>query len=285
VLPLLLTTLLALYVLGPDLVSRWILGFVVPRRAVIQSKSEEVARAILWSLIPLAFAWFWAIHLGNLLRCGGGHELSTLFSGLYSESFFTAHRSAFFAAATAFFWMNWCLLWRLYLMVVLGAVALTFVIRNYGRIRRMLDHRQRLQNLLATVVLPRVSDWHVLLSGMLLPSRDLRIFVDVLARSGNLYQGRLADKTLGPDGMLVTVTLAEPSKFRREQYVEDRKTQPSLQSDAYWKRIPGEMFLILAADITTINVRYVQSTITRETAPEIIDALRDLLGKLEDTTK
>jgi hypothetical protein len=280
VLPLLLTVLLAAYVLGPDLVSRWILGFVVPRRAVVQSKSEELARAVLWSFVPLWLAWMWAEHIGNLASCGGTHELQAVFSGLYSESFFAAHRAEFFASVAAFLWMNWCLLWRLYLMVIAGSIALSLVIRFYGPIRQRLTGHRRLQSLLAILVLPRVSDWHVLLSRMLLPSKDVRLYVDLLTKSDQLYQGRLADKTLGPDGSLVSVTLGEPSKFRRERYLEAGK-DGEVEAQDYWKRIPGEMFVVMASDIATLNIRYGRPTITQETAPEVIATLRGLLARLE----
>ncbi len=54
--PLILTVMLAVYILGQYLVSQWILALVVPRRAVVQSRSEEIARAILWSLLPLCLS-------------------------------------------------------------------------------------------------------------------------------------------------------------------------------------------------------------------------------------
>ena len=281
-LPLLLTVLLAVYVLGPDLMSRWIVSFVVPRRAVIQSKSEELARAIVWCFIPLAIAWWWARTWGKLKLCGGTRELQTIFSGFYNEAFFAQHQNDFFSALSAFWWMNWCLLWRLYLVVIAVSICMIAIIKYYGPIRRKLDGRDIFKGALAIIVLPRVSDWHVLLSEMLLPSKNLRLFVDVLTKSDNLYQGRLADKTLGPDGSLVTITMAEPSKFRRAQYLEAQKADPAVTSSRFWSRIPGEIFVIMASDITTVNVRYVQSRITSQIDPEIIRALQELLNKSKD---
>jgi hypothetical protein len=283
VLPLLVTVLLAVYVLGPDLVSRWILSFIVPRRAVVQSKSEEFARAMLWSFIPLWLAWLWAHHLGRLDACGGAGVLQTVFAGLYSEPYFSLHRSDFFVALAGFSWMNWCLLWRLYLMVITVSIGMIVVIRFYGPIRRRLDRHESLRSLLAILILPRVSDWHVLLSRMLLPSKDLRLFVDILTKGDNLYQGRLADKTLGPDGTLVNVILSEPAKFQRQQYLEAQKDDPLIAPGTFWTKIPGEIFVIMASDITTVNVRYVQSRITRQVAPEVIKALQALIVKLESS--
>lgn len=205
-----------------------------------------------------------------------------VFSGLYSEPFFVAHRNEFFAAVSAFFWLNWSLLWRLYSIVIVVSIGLILMIKFYGPIRRSLVRHERLQSFLAIVVLPRVSDWHVLLSHMLLPSADVRLFVDILTRSDQLYQGRLSDKTLGADGSLVNVTLAEPTKFRRDRYLEALKSDPHLSADGFWNKIPGEIFVVMADEITTLNIRYVPQ-ITRETAPEVIDTLRSILARLESS--
>lgn len=279
-LPLLLTVLLAVYILGPGLLSRWVLSFLVPQRAVIQGRSEEIARAFLWSLLPLWLAWEWAKHLGRLSLCGGRKEIATVYSGMVSDAFFNAHRADFFNSVTAFLWMNWCLLWRLYLMVIAGSFVLILIIGFYGPIRQSLERSAFLKALLAILILPRVSDWHVLLSRMLVPSKSIRLFVDVLTRSDNLYQGRLADKMLGADGTLINVTLAEPAKFQRARYLEALKTDPNTSADNFWNKIPGEIFIVLASEIATMNIRYVQAKITSKTAPEIIEALQAIIKRL-----
>jgi hypothetical protein len=243
----------------------------------VQSKSEEVARALFWCFLPLLIAWWWASHLGQLAACGGEREIETVFSSLYSESFFSAHRAEFFHAVAAFFWMNWCLLWRLYAIVVLVSAGFLGMIQWYGPIRQRLSGHEHLRSLLAILVLPRVSDWHVLLSRMLLPSKDPQMFVDVLTKSDQLYQGQLSDKTLGPDGTLINITLAKPSKFRRDRYVAAVNADPNVAPQDFWKRIPGDIFVVMASDIATLNVRYVPSKLTSETDPNVIKTLQALM--------
>jgi hypothetical protein len=258
---LVVTLLFALYVLGPDLLSRWTLGFIVQRRNLVQTKSEEVTRAVIWAVFPLLFAYWWASHHGGLWTAGTLDDVKTFFSGIYSESFFLAHRAEFYHATHAIILMNYCVLWRLYAIVVLVSVTLNAVILNYGRIRHALGAHVRLKTLLATIVLPRVSDWHLLLSKMLLHSQSLDLQIDILTKNGIMYQGRFADKVLAPDGSLVSITLDQPRRFRREEFVEERKKNPSIASEDFWREIPGNIFVILAADVSSLNLRYTPKTV------------------------
>lgn len=288
-LALVLTFLIAVYILGPDLISRWVLGFVVPRKNIVQTKSEEVTRAVLWAIVPLLIAYYWAAYFGKLHLCAGWSEVQTCFSGIYSETFFNQHRSEFFRALSATAWLNWCILWRLYLLVLIGSVALNLIISNYGYIRHKLGKGKWLRSSLAFIVLPRISEWHVLLSGILLPSKQLRIYVDVLTKSGLMYRGILEDKTLTSDGTLLNIILAEPMRFKREQFQNERKNNPDVKAEDYWKEIPGNVFVLLTTDITSLNLRYTQTTMNEYVgSAEIVEALSRIRERLEQinlTTK
>lgn len=277
-----LTLLAAVYILGPYLISRSMLGLVVPRKNIVQTKSEEITRAVLWTIVPLLIAYFWAAKLGSLRSCGGWNEIETCFSGIYSESFFNQHRLDFFRALSATAWMNWCILWRLYLLVFIGSWTFNLIIRNYGPIRHRLKKHPWLRSALALIVLPRISEWHVLLSDILLPSKDLRIYVDVLTKSGLMYQGVLEDKALTSDGTLLNITLAEPMRFQREQFLEERKKDPEANAGIYWKKIPGSVFIVLASDITSFNLRYTPTRLDRYIgSAEVPEPLRRIRERLE----
>ena len=144
---------------------------------MVQSRSEEWARSLISGLIPLTIAVFWARQAQQFGQGAARTSLETVFSALYSEPFFNSHRTEFFTALNTFFWVNWSMLWRLYTIVSIASLLLMLAIYFYGPIRRKLDNHNLLKLVLATLVLPRVSDWHVLLSRMLLPSRDLQLFV------------------------------------------------------------------------------------------------------------
>jgi hypothetical protein len=282
VLALVVSSLVAVYLFGPDLISRWILGFVVPRKNLVQSKGEEITRAVLWAALPLAVAIIWAVGTGALSKCGHTVDLETVFSGLYSEKFFQDHHCAFFISLRSFFWMNLCLLLRLYILVIGFSLLLNITIHYYSRLRNWLKYPW-MKTLLATIVLPRVSEWHVLLSNMLLPSKDLTLNADVLTTSDVLYQGRVQDKMLNPDGSLHSITLANPRRFLREQYQKEKDQSPKTKADNFWRDIPGNLFIVMGSDITNLNLRYVRKNLLAyKPSPEEIEVLRRLLGRLTE---
>lgn len=282
-LALVVTLLFALYLLGPDLLARWVLGFVVQRKSLIQSRSEEITRAIIWAVFPLIGAYIWATYFGHLWLCGGKQDLEIFFSGIYSASFFQQNRISFFDAARAVAWMNACLLWRLYAIVLTFSVTLDFVLMRYGRIRHRLKKYPKTRRILTTLVAPRVSEWHLLLSDMLLPSNDLELRIDAMTKGGMLYQGQFADRLLGPDGSLVSITLREPKRFKRDQYLAALKDDPKTNVDDFWKAIPGNIFVVMGSEISTLNLRYTPQTLDQwADFEDVRDVLRKLSRILEE---
>jgi hypothetical protein len=142
VIALVATLLVAFYVLGPDLIARWVLGFIVPRKNLVQTKSEEIARGVVWAILPFSLAWSLR-HVGPLsMPINSKMDLQVFFSGLYSESYFNAHRQEFFSAANSFIKLNICVLARLYAVVLIVATLIDFGISRYGRMRHWLTRRR-----------------------------------------------------------------------------------------------------------------------------------------------
>ena len=282
-LALVVSFLIAVYLLGPNLVARFILGFIVPRKNLVQSRWEEFTRAVLWAAIPLAITVLWAVKTGALAKVGQISDLETVFSGLYSERYFEAHRAEFFSSLRSFFWMNLSLLLPLYSLVVGFSILLNFLILHYNSVRNTLKST-RMKTLLATVVLPRVSEWHVLLSDMLMPSKNLVLTADVLTKSNTLYQGRVQDKMLNSDGSLHSLTLASPRRFLREQFQKAKDELPDTEIDDFWHNIPGNLFIVMGSDIVNLNLRYVQEVMfASEPSPEEVEVLKRLLARLTES--
>lgn len=281
------TILVAVYVLGPDLLARWVLSFVVPRKNLVLSKSEEITRGILWSIIPFLIAWIFR-HTGPwAFQSGAKFDLQVFFSGLYSGSYFEENRNAFFGAAGTFWRFNLCLLLRLYATVLIASVIFNCLIVKYGKIRRWLEGKNSLfwsvlGWLLATFVLPRIAEWHLVLSPVLLASKKMTIEVDILTKSNILYAGRLADKVLTGTGDLQSVTLRNPKRFKRGEYLRAKKSGDNLKIDDFWKEIPGELFVIVASEISTVNVRHIPAVPQfAKKYPEIAGEMRKLRLLLE----
>ena len=274
------TLLVALYVLGPDLIARWILGFAAPRKVVVQTRAEELTRSVLWAFGPLVLALLWTHRVGAW-HSANWADLRLVYSGLYSTTDFEHSESAWYASLQALLWWNLHTLWRLYLIVGVASTLIDLTIWYYGPLRNRLPF-QWLKTLLAVLVLPRVAEWHVLLSPMLLPSRRLQLHADVLAKGGTVYQGRVADKVLNTDGSLQSLTLAEPKRFLRDVYKADESSGRLGSKASYWRGIPGNLFVVLGSDISNINIRYVAKGKPGVAAQQ---AVRDLLRAQPSSTQ
>jgi hypothetical protein len=280
-LALLVSFLIAVYLLGPDLLSRWASDFVVFRKARIQSRSEEITRAVLIAIIPLILAVLWAKWTGTLARVGRWEDLETVFSALESDAFFQAHHTAFFLSLRAFFWINLCILWRLYTLVALFSATRIMVMLYYKQLRDRMKSKP-MRYLLASIV-PRISEWDILFSEMLLPEGRFVIAADVLTKSNALYQGTIQDRMLNPDGSLQGVILANPRRFLREEFQREKLDDPGTPSDDFWINIPGNLFIVMASDIANLNLKYIrQKPLSFEPSDEEKVVLTRLLERLKD---
>jgi hypothetical protein len=261
-----ITLLIPLYLIGPEILSRFILSLVVQRRIIVQTRGEEITRGVLWALIPLLVAYIWA---EPKIRAAGGlaacrYFFLTAFSSSNPGLLNPAASDAFTKSAKAVFWINWAILGRLYFIVALLAVALDVIVWQYQRLRSLSENRHY-RALLARLVLPRIAEWHLLLSGMLAHSKPITTSADVLSKVGILYKGIVYRYSLTSTGDLASLTLQETSRFRREEYLKKRELNPGadLKKEDYWTSIPGNLFTILISDVSTINVRHSYSAIEK----------------------
>jgi hypothetical protein len=271
VIALYLTFTVAAYLLGPDLVSRFLLGFVCPRKNIVQSKGEEITRAIAWAVFPLALAVLWAWLYGTLRQCARWPEWKIFFSGAYSDAFFEKHSEAVFHATSAVFWWNYVVLWRMYTLVLFFWTGIALIVHYFGSIRHYLIRggrfRHTLLKLLSFFIIPRISEWHVFLSNMLLEKGDVRINADVLTKGNILYRGEVADKTLNGDGGLTSIILESPIRFRREEYMEAKKSLTGKPNkNDFWVPIPGNTFIVMASEIVSINLTHTSHSAVVEDA-------------------
>jgi hypothetical protein len=276
-----LTIITAVFILGPELISRYILGFVVPRRTIQQTRSEEVSRAALTAIVPLGIALAW-IAFRHAVEWGAiKSDVNTYTAAIISDKFLDAHLPQFFQSAKTVASVCWSLAWRLYAVLIIYVLALNFVIVNYGELRnsKWMSRHQGCRKLLATFVLPRISEWHVLLKSVS-DRKSVDIRVDVVTRRDVLYRGKIEDILLAPDGALSGLLLTEPLRYQREKYLDDLKkysqepkTGAKPHPDKYWKEIPGHAFLVMSTHIETINLRSYE----RHTDQELLRRLNEIL--------
>jgi hypothetical protein len=292
VLTLLVTVLATAYFVVPELLSRFILGFFFVRKALIASKSEELTRAAFWAIVPLVIAWLTRNLVFLKIPEHSRDSEKVLFLALYAEKAFPDNAQPFFHACTVFARANLCLLSRAYLLVLVGSLFLGWIARNFGWVRARTKNFPRFSKVLHAIVLPRTSEWHLALSTMLLTNpKQYSIEVDVMTKDGILYRGAVQEKTIGAGGTLQTLLLSSPERFLRPEFTRDRSAYEALldkegsvkpESSSYWRKIPGELFLLVGSEIKSLNVRHVNTLASVKPAedPELNRILQELRNAL-----
>ena len=106
-------------------------------------------------------------------------------------------------------------------------------------------------------LLPRISEWHVLLTNFASPKHPARIVVaDVLTTDDHLYHGRVENYYLDQDAKLTGILLAEVFRFDRQGYLRASQKGPVTDRQPFWKRIPGKNVYVFADRITNLNLNY-----------------------------
>ncbi len=190
-------------------------------------------------------------------------------SAFYSEQFFHQAGEEFWRALDRAAWRQGQILGWYWGLVIVEALLLSFLVRRYGRYRG-----NRVYSKFAdTLLLPNVSQWHVLLTPFVFPDRKATVKADVLSSEGTLYQGTVSDHFLDVDGMLSGVILTEPRRFDRRTYLKDKDEGTKKETETYWRDIPSAKLYIFADKISNINLNY---------QPELpsTKAITDILEKL-----
>lgn len=268
-LTLLVTVLATAYFVVPELLTRFVVSFYFVRKASTGTRSEEILRAAFWASAPLAVAWWtrgigpWSFHepIAN--------DAKAVFSALYSDKVFDQDSAAFYQSFGHFVKFNACLLSRTYFIVIAIAIIFGWIALRLGSVRSKLKPQSTISALLHWAFVPRVSEWHVALSPMLVRARkELTVRVDVMTKGGILYRGHVFEKRIKADGDLATLILENAQRMVRADFMRDRehyeakKEQiPGMKkpdTEDYWKKIPGEMFLLNGSEISTVNIRHVR---------------------------
>jgi hypothetical protein len=110
------------------------------------------------------------------------------------------------------------------------------------------------------LILPNVSEWHMLLTDFNWPKRDkFFVSVDILQSNEHLYQGRVADYFIDSEGKLSGVLLKNVSRFDRRAFADARMNSANPNAptrDQYWRNIPSNHFYIGYSSIVNLNVRF-----------------------------
>jgi hypothetical protein len=278
---------LGLYLLIPSIIFDRTVAFFVPAKKFARSRIDEIFYGLIIAGIPAGLV----LLLSHLCFYFGHHPFSFPAQD-YSLKWDDYRRTALALVSDSFFKENSAKVWSsadhikcyqarfltwMYLFLALEIVTWTMLLANYGRLQKF-----RLYRFFSSLMIGRVSEWHVLLTNFVFHPAEKRIvFVDVVTPDG-LYKGRVRSYFTDKDGNLSGVLLDDAARFRKKELEEERLLfryaafpgEPP-QTNKFWTKIKGGTHLYVpAGQISNLNVRYELSGEIKET---------DLLGNEAET--
>ncbi len=270
--------LLALYLIVPGFLFRLVFGMFVPLRTFVWTRTEEIYKAVITTVLPFllacSLAWVaWPFNAYPFFVRGNDElrraDYKLVASAFYSEQTFHASGEEFWKALTRSSRRQARLLVWYYGFVIVEALLLSFLIRRYGKFRG-----NRFYSKFAdTLLLPNVSQWHVLLTPFIFPDRKAIVRADVLSLEGALYQGIVSDHFLSLDGMLSGLILTDPRRFDRRTYLRDKDKGTKKDLETYWKEIPSAKLYMFADKIANINLNYEPEVPSAKAVTDIVEKL------------
>jgi hypothetical protein len=270
------SVLLALYLIVPGFLFRLVFGLYVPLRTFVWTRTEEIYKAVITALLPFILAsllvWVaWPFNVHPFFVQGNDDlrraDYKLVASAFYSEQTFHASGEEFWRALTRSSRRQGRLLIWYYGFVVGEALLLSVLVRKYGKFKG-----NRFYSKFAdTLLLPNVSQWHVLLTPFVFPDRKATVKADVLSSEGTLYQGTVSDYFLSLDGMLSGLILTEPRRFDRRTYLQDKDKGTKKDLETYWREIPSAKLYMFTDKISNINLNYEPEVPSMKAVTDIVE--------------
>ena len=249
------TAVLACYLLIPNAIFRLIFNLLIPARNYARTRSEELTTAALVSLVPFLLALFVTFHLQTppSAQAWNDHKV-LLHAAIYGENANKLEAGPLWALTMRLIGAHGRFLTWYWPGVAIEALLLGLAGRQYGNWSRAGVTGEIYGYLAEALILPLVSEWHLLLTPFILP-KHTHILVDVLTSDDHLYRGQ-GEPIVDRDGKLSVVMITEAARFDRPGYLEAKKTDQNIDPNEFWKIIPGAKLYVFQEKITNINVRY-----------------------------
>jgi hypothetical protein len=266
----------AAYLLVPNALFRFLLGWFVPVRAFQGTKTEEITRAVVTLFFifwfSLILVWYvpgfksWPCTFADTPQLRAS-DYSVVAGGLYSEAIFKDYGQAFWNALWRTLRRQAHLLCWYYVFVFATALLTGFVSRRYGRWR----HNSLYSRFADAYLLPHISQWHAILTGFTFPEKTT-VKADVLMTDDTLYRGEVAEYFLNGDGSLGGLFLKNPERFDRPRYLNERDTWGTTRPiKIFWRQIPSAKLYLLGSKIVNLNLNYEPPTAPNEVMKKYVD--------------
>jgi hypothetical protein len=287
---LLTTYFLVFYVFIPGALFRVPASFFLRLKLFQLTKIQEVTFAIQVALLPflISLVLVWFVWPATVFPCGfvsssdvrGGDYRAVTQLVLASDS--TKLLSS--AGGTSGTWSALARVIRrqirtlswLYLLTILEGSCFIYLAYRYGDWR--VKHKWY-ETFATKFIIPRISEWQVLLTPFIFPRVPERIvFGDILSSDGTLYRGEVAAYFLDLNGSLSGIQMEFVERFKKKQFDEaiaihqERSKEAPLvkltdsrgedyekgkvDPEHYWKVIPGANFYIPASQVVNVNLHF-----------------------------
>lgn len=272
------SALIAAYLLVPNALFRFLLGWFVPLKLFQGTRTDEITRAVATLFLIFWFALLLVWYAPGFRSWPGSFpdtpqlrasDYSIVAGGLYSESMFQDYGQNFWLAFWRCLDRQWHFIFWYYISVALAAILMGIASRRYGKWRRY-----RLYSWFADVyLLPHISQWHAILTGFTFPEKAT-VIADVLMTDNTLYSGEVAEYFLSSDGSLSGLFLKNPKRFDRARYLKEKSdwgiTRPV---ESFWRNIPSAKLYVIGSQIINLNLNYEPPTAPAEVVQRYVDAL------------
>jgi len=258
------SALLGLYVFAPYIIFQRFCSLFIRLKKSQRSKTDEIVQGIFAAGLPflLTVVLFWSGCIGGSFvpfRLVDSHrqkvsDYHTVFTAAFSDHYFTDHQAETWESLDRVCKRQADFLAWNYGLLFLEALVFVLLVSFYGEWKG-----NKLYGWFASrVLLPAVSEWHVLLTTFNFPARENRsVEVDVLSKDNILYRGNIVDHFLGVNGELSGLLLSGAQRFQYEKLKDDRKSNVDKNKELYWKPIPGGgNFYLPGENIASLNIRY-----------------------------
>jgi len=258
------SALLGLYIFVPYIVFHRLSSLFIRLKKFQRTKTEEVVAGIIVAGLPFVVTLFlfWIGAIGGCcvpfpLADSDAQKTSDyhiVFDAAYSDHYFTDHEPAVWDALDRVYKRQADFLFWNYIFLLLEAAAFILLTRYYSRLRRYQPYAWFASH----VLLPAVSEWHILLTDFTFPPDEHRsVKADIMSKDDILYRGDIAEYFLDFNGNLSGLLVKNPERFQYEKLKDERKSGIAKDTDEYWKEIPGGGNFYLPKDnIASINIRY-----------------------------
>jgi hypothetical protein len=256
------------YLLVPSGLFRSFYSLFLPHIKFQRTRAEEFTFAVLASVVPFFLAlalvwtvagWPFGIHHSSSVERRDAYRI-VIGSAISDKAPEQGQNRVYWAATNQVIRRQARFLVWYYILVLLEAWICARLTRNYGQwCGNLTGFKRKLYLWTATkVLLPAISEWHVLLTPFSYPPEPPReVWVDVLTTLDILYKGHVLDFFLDKEGQLSGIFLEYPWRFDRQGLLRDiEKGTAKSDTDFYWKKIPSNNLYISNEKIVNLNVRY-----------------------------